>query len=174
MALQLLTGGSGSGKTRALYHKIIEMSLENPEGQYFIIVPEQATMQAQKELIQLHPRHGTMNIDVLSFKRLAYRVFSELSIPQPQVLDDTGKVMVLRKLAGERKKDLILFSSHLNQPGFLNEVKSMLSEFCQYGVTPSMLKNETEKGGISRVLSGKLQDMCTLLRRSGNIPESVT
>ncbi len=162
MALQLLTGGSGSGKTRALYHKIIEMSLENPEGQYFIIVPEQATMQAQKELIQLHPRHGTMNIDVLSFKRLAYRVFSELSIPQPQVLDDTGKVMVLRKLAGERKKDLILFSSHLNQPGFLNEVKSMLSEFCQYGVTPSMLKNETEKGGISRVLSGKLQDMCTL------------
>ena len=91
MSLKLMIGGSGSGKTELLYKNIIDMSLAEPDGRFFIIVPEQATMQAQKELIRLHPQHGTMNIDVLSFKRLAYRVFSELSLPKPALPDDTGR-----------------------------------------------------------------------------------
>ena len=95
MALNWIAGGSGSGKTEYLYKKIIEMSLAEPDARFFILVPEQATMQAQKEIVRLHPRHGTMNIDIVSFDRLAYRIFSELSIPQPEILDDMGKTMVV-------------------------------------------------------------------------------
>jgi ATP-dependent helicase/nuclease subunit B len=43
-----------------------------------IIVPEQFTLQTQKELVSLHPGHSVMNIEVLSFDRLAYRVFDEM------------------------------------------------------------------------------------------------
>lgn len=75
MSLQFIAGGSGSGKTRYLYEKVIKESEEHPDIQYLFIVPEQYTMQTQKELVRLHPRHGLLNIDVLSFKRLAYRVF---------------------------------------------------------------------------------------------------
>ena len=99
MGLSLVTGGSGSGKTEFIYKKIIDWSIEEEERQFFVIVPEQSTMQAQKDIVRLHPRHGTMNIDIVSFERLAYRVFSELSLPQPEILDDTGKTMVLRKPA---------------------------------------------------------------------------
>ncbi|MBQ1190019.1 MAG: exodeoxyribonuclease V subunit gamma, partial [Lachnospiraceae bacterium] len=159
MALTLVTGGAGAGKTEYIYKKIIDWSLKEPERQFFVIVPEQATMQAQKDIIRLHPHHGTMNIDMVSFQRLAYRIFSELSMQQPEVLDDTGKTMVLRKLAGERKRDLAVFSSHLNQAGFINEVKSMLSEFYQYGVTPEILAEQMEKEGMSRILVRKLEDM---------------
>ncbi|MBE5971965.1 MAG: helicase-exonuclease AddAB subunit AddB [Lachnoclostridium sp.] len=159
MALTLVTGGAGSGKTEYIYKKIIDWSLREQERQFFVIVPEQATMQAQKDIIRLHPRHGTMNIDMASFQRLAYRIFGELSLPQPEVLDDTGKTMVLRKLAGERKKELAAFSSHLNQAGFIGEVKSMLSEFYQYGVTPEMLADQIKKEGVSRLLVQKLEDM---------------
>ena len=147
MALNWIAGGSGSGKTEFLYKKIIEMSLAEPDARFFILVPEQATMQAQKEIVRLHPRHGTMNIDIVSFDRLAYRIFSELSIPQPEILDDMGKTMVLRKLAGEKKKELLLFSSHLNRPGFIAGVKSMLSELYQYGVSPEALKEQAKPGG---------------------------
>ena len=65
-------------------------------------------MQTQKELVRLHPRHGLLNIDVLSFKRLAYRVFEDLGVQLPVVLDDMGKSMVIRKVAGKLKKDLNL------------------------------------------------------------------
>ena len=164
MALNWIAGGSGSGKTEYLYKKIIEMSLAEPDARFFILVPEQATMQAQKEIVRLHPRHGTMNIDIVSFDRLAYRIFSELSIPQPEILDDMGKTMVLRKLAGEKKKELSLFSSHLNRPGFIAGVKSMLSELYQYGVSPEALKEQANREGVSRILSAKLSDMEVLFR----------
>ena len=158
MALNWIAGGSGSGKTEYLYKKIIEMSLAEPDARFFILVPEQATMQAQKEIVRLHPRHGTMNIDIVSFDRLAYRIFSELSIPQPEILDDMGKTMVLRKLAGEKKKELLLFSSHLNRPGFIAGVKSMLSELYQYGVGPEDLKELGEQTD-NALLAQKLKDL---------------
>ena len=77
MSLQFIIGGSGSGKTRTLYEKLIRQSMEEPDGRFFALVPEQFTMQTQKEIVMLHPNHGVMNIDIVSFERLAYRVFEE-------------------------------------------------------------------------------------------------
>ena len=147
MALQFVFGGSGSGKTRYLYEQAIRLSLEQPDRRFLVVVPEQFTMQAQKEIIRLHPRHGIMNIDVLSFKRLAYRVFDELAVKMPVVLDDMGKSMVLRRVSGRKKSGLGLYGSHLGQAGFINQLKSQISELCQYGITPQdleLLQGETE------------------------------
>ena len=77
MSLQFIIGGSGSGKTRTLYENLIHQSMEEPDGRFFALVPEQFTMQTQKEIVMLHPNHGVMNIDIVSFERLAYRVFEE-------------------------------------------------------------------------------------------------
>ena len=67
-----------------------------------VVTPEQATMQAQKEIVRLHPNHGTLNIDIVSFERLAYRIFSELSLPQPEVLDAGFGTGVLTRRLAER------------------------------------------------------------------------
>ncbi|MCI9560060.1 MAG: helicase-exonuclease AddAB subunit AddB [Lachnospiraceae bacterium] len=144
MALQLIFGGCGAGKTSYVQDKIIQDSLENPNQLYFILVPEQFTMQTQKDLVVRHPNHGTMNIDVVSFQRLAYRVFEELAVKNLKVLDDMGKSMVLRKVAANKRKELILFQGHLNQTGFVNQLKSMLSEFYQYGISPQILRDMAE------------------------------
>ena len=55
MSLQFIIGGSGSGKTRRLYNDLIEQAAGNPDGRYFAIVPEQFTMQTQKDIVTLHP-----------------------------------------------------------------------------------------------------------------------
>ena len=73
MGLCIIAGGSGAGKTEYIYRKLIELSVKEPEGRFFVVTPEQATMQAQKEIVRLHPNHGTLNIDIVSFERLAYR-----------------------------------------------------------------------------------------------------
>ena len=161
MSLQFIAGGSGSGKTRYLYEKVIKESEEHPDIQYLFIVPEQYTMQTQKELVRLHPRHGLLNIDVLSFKRLAYRVFEDLGVQLPQVLDDMGKSMVIRKVAGKLKKELKLYGGHLEQPGFINQLKSQISELCQYGVSVedlAMVEEETDRV----LLKDKLGDLKTV------------
>ena len=135
MSLQFILGGSGSGKTRYLYEQLIDMSIKDPQGHYFAIVPEQFTMQTQKEIVELHPDHGVMNLDIVSFQRLAYRIFEELAIENPDVLDDMGKSMVLRKVAAGKKKELIYFKNMLDKAGFIEQLKSMLSELYQYGIS---------------------------------------
>ena len=62
MSLKFIFGASGSGKTRYLYEDLIRQSIEQPQIQYVAIVPEQFTMQTQKDIVVRHPNHGTMNI----------------------------------------------------------------------------------------------------------------
>ncbi|EEQ59740.1 putative ATP-dependent nuclease subunit B [Clostridiales bacterium 1_7_47FAA] len=132
--------------------------MEHPDTQYLVVVPEQFTMQTQKEIIRLHPRHGVMNIDILSFKRLAYRVFEDLGVSLPVVLDDMGKSMVIRKVAGMKRSKLGLYGHHLEQSGFINQLKSQISELYQYGITPDMLRDVMREAG-SPLLKQKLEDL---------------
>lgn len=46
-------------------------------------------MQTQKELVERSKNHAIMNIDVLSFERLAFRVFDELGMYQIRILEET-------------------------------------------------------------------------------------
>ena len=67
--------------------------------------------------------------------------------------------MVLRRLAWEKMDELTMFSSHLNRPGFISEIKSMLSELYQYGATPEDLKAQTAGEHVGQILAAKLSDM---------------
>ena len=98
MSLQLILGGSGTGKSTRLYQMIVERSVQFSDEKTLLIVPEQKTMQAQKNIVMHHPRHGVMNVDVLSFERLAYRIFEELGLNQKEILEDTGKSMIIRRI----------------------------------------------------------------------------
>ena len=96
MALQFVLGSSGSGKTEYIYQQIVASAVLHPKKNYLVIVPEQFTMQTQQTLVELAPNHAIMNIDVLSFKRLAYRVFDELGrTDNPQLLRKVEKDYLL-------------------------------------------------------------------------------
>lgn len=132
--LQFILGNSGAGKSHYLYEKIIQESMKHPEINYLVIVPEQFTMQTQQDLCILHPNHGIMNIDVLSFGRMAHRIFEEVGQSRGQVLDDEGKNLILRKIAGQYEDHLMVLKGNLKKQGYISEVKSVISEFTQYGV----------------------------------------
>ena len=68
MALQFILGPSGSGRSCRLFQWVIEESIKHPDRRFLVIVPEQFTMSTQRALVTRHPRHGILNIDVLSFK----------------------------------------------------------------------------------------------------------
>lgn len=164
MALQFIIGRSGSGKSTAVYEYMIDESLKNPRTNYLLIVPDQFTLDTQKMVIGMHPNHGTMNIDILSFHRLAYKIFAELSEEPGVILEDLGKSMILQKILGKRKKDLPLFGSNRDKMGFIDELKSLFSEFYQYGVTLESLEKQLEKEKEGTLLHEKLSELLIVMK----------
>ncbi len=162
MSLKFIFGPSGSGKSQFLYNRIVEESEAHPERQFIVLVPEQFTMQTQKDLVAAHPAHGIMNIDVLSFARLAYRVFEETGGGQLPVLDDEGKNLVLRKIAGDFEGELKVLRGNMKKPGYISEVKSVISEFTQYDVGEEEICRVMETAGGDSNLSCKLEDILKL------------
>ena len=87
-------------------------------------------MQTQKELVSLHPAGGILNIDILSFQRLAYRIFEETGGSLYPVLEETGKSLVVKRVAQEKKKELTILGSTLkkNRCGFADEIADLRAE----------------------------------------------
>lgn len=159
MALQLILGSCGCGKSHVMYEQLIKDSLEHPQQNYIVIVPEQYTMQTQKNIVSMHPRHGVMNIDILSFGRLAFRIFEELGRNDARVLEDTGKRMVIRKVLEQKRRELKVFGGSIPKTGFSGEIKSMISELLQYNVSPGQLEDCVRQLPDHSVLGEKLKDL---------------
>lgn len=90
MALQFIFGNSG----REIRVSVPERARAGRAGtgtQFLVLVPEQFTMQTQRELVGMQRNHAIMNVDVLSFARLAYRVFDELGKQELVVLEETER-----------------------------------------------------------------------------------
>ena len=83
MGIHYIVGRSGSGKTMQIYSEIGE-ALRNGEGRLILMVPEQFTLQAERDLIQTLNLPGILDVEVLSFTRLAYKVFMKQGVlPAP-------------------------------------------------------------------------------------------
>lgn len=166
MSLRFCFGPSGAGKSLRVYQEIIERAAEDRKRNFLIIVPDQFTMQTQKELVTL-TGGGILNIDVLSFGRLSHRILEEVGTRNLPILDDTGKSLILQKLAGDGKEELPTLGSRIHRQGYIHEVKSAISEFMQYGIgvqdMDRLIEAATAGGVRSRMaLSNKLKDLKTL------------
>ena len=163
MSLEILTGSSGAGKSHTVYREIIEASIAHPDKQYLVIVPEQFTMQTQKEIVRMHPRHGLLNVDVLSFHRLSWRVFEEVGGNTLPVLEETGKSLIVQRVIASQQKHLQVLGKTLMRQGAVSRMKSLISELLQYGVTPDDIECWRQEQGTS-LLSRKLEDIGRIYR----------
>ena len=163
MSLQIIAGSSGAGKSYTIYQELIQSSIAHLERTFLVIVPEQFTMQTQKDLVRMHPRHGLLNLDVLSFNRLAWRVFEEVGGGSQPVLDDLGKSLVLQRVISQNSAELQVLSRILGKPGAVEAAKSLVSELLQYRVRPQDLEKWIAGLPQGRSLLGlKLEDVRVL------------
>ncbi len=159
MSLQFIFGNSGSGKSHWLYDTIIKEADHNPQKNYLVIVPEQFTAQTERDLVAMHPCGGIMNIEVLSFQRLAYRVFEDVGKDGRIVLSETGKNLMVRRVAQEKKDELDVLNAQINRIGFVSKIKSVLSELMQYEITDDDLDGMIESSEDHSLLHTKLEDI---------------
>nr|WP_250278659.1 PD-(D/E)XK nuclease family protein [[Clostridium] colinum] len=90
-----------------------------------------------KKVIDKSKTKVLFNTYVLNFKRLAYRVFSELGLSNKKPLEDIGQAMVLRKILYKLGKDekLKYFSEKsYSNIGLLEKIGDIIKEFFEFGV----------------------------------------
>ena len=157
--LRFCFGASGAGKSTGLIKEIIDRSFADAGTDYLLIVPDQFTMQTQKDVVRMHPAHAIMNIDVLSFGRLSHWIFEETAFGSFSVLDDVGKSLVVRRVADILGDKLKVVGGNMHKPGYIDEVKSTISEFMQYGIGDADLSVLEEKSSGKGALNVKIKDL---------------
>ena len=164
MSLTFMMGASGAGKTEELYKRVLQTAKEHPTRTVLVIVPEQFSLQTMKDLITRSETKSMSNIEVLSFLRLSYRVFEELGIVPGELLSDVGKSLLIKRVVGRLAGELRVFAANAKKAGFIDEMKSLISEFYQYGITPEALEQMRLLAKDEPVLYKKLSDIALVFR----------
>ncbi|MCZ8518708.1 MULTISPECIES: helicase-exonuclease AddAB subunit AddB [Paenibacillus] len=159
MAYRFVIGRAGSGKTTYCLEEIRQRLEEKPDGPPVIwLVPEQATFQTEYALVNGPGLGGTMRAQVLSFRRLAWRVMQEVGGTARLPIDEIGKKLLLHRILHRGKDRLRRFHASADQMGFIDNLSEILSEFKRYCVAPEDLQNYyTQRfgGGLG---GGSLED----------------
>ncbi len=162
MALRLILGRAGTGKTTRMLGEIVDRLRQDPAGSPLIyLVPEQATFQAEYALATTPGLGGTIRAQVLSFGRLAYRLLQEVGGAAKMPVDDLGKQMVLRMLLEKHRDQLQVFHRSALQPGFAEQLARMISECKWYGLSWEELEQKDWGAGT---LAQKLHDLRLIMQ----------
>ncbi len=160
MKLRYILGIPGSGKSTLCINEIIKSSREGRPALY--IVPEQFSLESERLLSAASKNNVLMNSEVLSFAHLAHRMLLKTGGSSEKILDDTGKVLLLRKIInGLIKKDsLVFYGKSAARQGFIDNISALITEFVRYSIPPQLITEKSkafEKN--DKALWGKLHDI---------------
>ena len=146
MSVRFVIGRGGAGKTAYCLDQIVSRLRESAaEGPHlFLLVPEQAAMQMERALIEAAGVEGFARCDVLSFRRLAYRVLSASGGGICRV-SPTGRLMILRHLVAQHADDLVAFGASRGRRGFVEHLGRTLDELIQEEVRPEDLAESLDR-----------------------------
>src|SRR5690625_3745194 len=171
MSFQWIIGRAGSGKTTYCIDAIRQRLLDAPEGSPLILlVPEQATFQAEKKIVTSPGVGGMIRAQVLSFRRLAYRVLQETGGIVQQPIDEAGKMLLLYKIYRKYEQELLQLKGTLGQIGFVDELRTFFEELARYRVTSTELRqlwahNRANWAKSSPLFADKMHDVLLLYSR---------
>ncbi|HOL91166.1 MAG TPA: exodeoxyribonuclease V subunit gamma [Clostridiales bacterium] len=164
MGLRIVYGRAGSGKSSFCYNEIRERaSTDGNAGKavpkLLLIVPEQFSLQAEKNLARITGASGIYRAEVLSFRRLAYRVFSEVGGVTRRHIDSAGKSMLLFRILDRLGSELKVFSRAALRKGFIESLSDAITEFKRYDIAPEALLEAASGTEDGSLLKDKLHDL---------------
>lgn len=158
MSLKFIFGRSGSGKSYYCLNDIKKRIEEGCMQQLILLVPEQFSFQAQKNLIKTVGEAGMLKAQVLSFERMAYTVFNEIGGLTRQHINDSGKSMIVYKIMEENKEKLKAFGKAARRQGFVTTMCDIITELKRYNISSDVLSNSLERIENEN-LKDKIQDI---------------
>lgn len=140
MGLRFIYGTAGTGKSEFCFNEI-KNNIKNKEKIY-IITPEQFSYSAEKKLLEEINTNASVNAEVISFNRVANRVFTEVGGANEVLISKSSKAMLIYSILEKEKKNLkFLNSSDDNIDIILKEI----TEFKKHNITTLNIEEENEK-----------------------------
>lgn len=140
MELRFIYGTAGTGKSEFCFNEI-KINIKNKEKIY-IITPEQFSYSAEKKLLEEINTNASVNAEVISFNRIANRVFTEVGGANEVLISKSSKAMLIYSILEKEKKNLkFLNSSDDNIDIILKEI----TEFKKHNIATLNIEEENEK-----------------------------
>lgn len=168
MGLQFVIGRAGSGKSAHCLREIGDRLRTEPNGSaLLLLVPEQATFQAEQALAAQPGLEGFIRAQVFSFRRLAWRAMQDIGHTAAIPISDLGKTMLLAQLLHKHEPELLVFRETEGKLGVAQSLNQLFSDLRRSGLTPGGLRASQSAvltTGVegTDVLSDKLTDIALL------------
>ena len=161
--MKLIYGRAGSGKSEYVLNEVAK-SINDGNKKIYIITPEQFSFTTEKRLLEKieknHRCAATLNVEVISFERMAYRVINELFNNDKIKLENSSKAMIIFDAINKNKKDLKFLGSNLEN---VDTVITQITEFKKHNISVKMLENQVENTN-DEYLKAKLRDMLIMYK----------
>ncbi|NLA53671.1 MAG: hypothetical protein GX858_04865, partial [Clostridiales bacterium] len=131
--------------------------------QVVLLVPEQYTLQAERDLLRDLHLPGFFRLEILSPSRLEYRVFEDYSADVRTRIDERGKLIALTRALQQTARQLIFYTGSDSRPGFVKRMSQMLSTLKGLDISASDLLQAAEMGQADKPLWSKLRDTALIL-----------
>lgn len=105
-----------------------------------LLVPEQYTLQAERELVKGLKLPGLMDLDVLSPRRLRERIRERGGSSPLRPLDEQGRLMAISQSLRTCRKELQYYARVADQPGLPEKISVLMADMQKAGMTPQLLR----------------------------------
>ena len=167
MGIRFIFGRAGSGKSHYCLEQIKKKISNDKNNKLILLVPDQYTFQTEKKLLEAVGEKAQLRAEVLSFKRMATRVFDNCGGRATEVIKDSGKNMLIYKLLKDKGEELLYFSKISRQQGFVGIVAKSITEFKKYNISEEILR-EKEADINSDELKEKIKDLASIYEDFNN------
>lgn len=161
MGIRFIFGRAGSGKSYYCLNQIKKKLTNDKNNKLIMLVPDQYTFQTEKKLLEYVGEKALLRAEVLSFKRMATRVFDKCGGRAINVIEDSGKNMLIYKLLKDKGEELKYFNRISKQQGFVGIVSKSITEFKKYNISEEILK-EKELEIENKDLKEKVSDLASI------------
>lgn len=162
MGIRYIMGRCGHGKTHQVLEEIREELSLRRDDPVILLVPEQFTLEAEREVINHLGLPGIMRLEVLSPSRLGERILSEAGGRTRVLLSQQGRYMVLKKVVCACEEQLTVYRQACRQTGFIQQCSDLLSELKGSAVGSEVLSNCAVSLADDTLLKDKLSDIALI------------
>lgn len=134
--LKILIGRSGSGKTTKVLNRICEMGQERLQ---ILMVPEQQSHEMERALCTIGGSKVSLYGEVLSFTRLANRVFQLEGGMGEEELDAGGRLLLMYRALQSVSDQLVVYNRPSRRAAFLESLLATVDELKRCCVSPELL-----------------------------------